>query len=201
MFARGVIIAAGDGHGLVQTGGQLIIESIMLIVLIFLRPYSLKSGNWISIIIQVVRVLSVLCILVFVEQLGISAAPKAITGVVLVAMQSVLTGLLSILIAVNALITICKANPHRKARKEAEKNRADDTLTPLDPRNSMLMNPGHYINGKNDLESQPSRSFLTQDPFQHERKLSDASSRYSTAPSMRQPLLPHISLPSNYRGG
>jgi hypothetical protein len=54
-----------------------------------------------------------------VEQLGISAAPKAITGVVLVAMQSVLTGLLSILIAVNALITICKANPHRKARKEA----------------------------------------------------------------------------------
>jgi Transient receptor potential (TRP) ion channel len=26
MFARGVIIAAADGHGLVQAGGQLIIE-------------------------------------------------------------------------------------------------------------------------------------------------------------------------------
>jgi Transient receptor potential (TRP) ion channel/ML-like domain len=121
MFARGVVIAAGDGHGLIQTGGQLIIESFMLIMLLFLRPYSLKSGNWISIVIQVVRVLSVLCILVFVEQLGISAAPKAITGVVLVAMQAGLTGLLAILIAVNGLITFCKANPHRKARKEAGK--------------------------------------------------------------------------------
>lgn len=118
-FARGVVIAAGDGHGLFQVGGQLIIESIMLLLLLFLRPYSLKSGNWIGIVIQVVRVLSVLCILVFVEQIGIAAAPKSIVGVVLVAMQSILTGLLAILIAINGLVMLCKANPHRKARKQA----------------------------------------------------------------------------------
>jgi hypothetical protein len=119
MFARGVVIAAGDGHGLAQVGGQLVVESIMLFILIFFRPYEHKSGNWISITIAVVRVLSVLCILIFVEQLGISQTPKTITGLVLVIIQSVLTGLLAILILVNGLLYMCRSNPHSKARKEA----------------------------------------------------------------------------------
>jgi hypothetical protein len=163
MFAKGVVIAAGDGHGMIQTGGQLIIESLMLILLLWTRPYTLKSGQWINIIIQIVRVLSVLCILVFVEQLGISQTPKTVVGVVLIVMQSVLTGVLAILIAVNALITMCRMNPHRKARKDAgmlaipppsinkiwlthtkEKlNRDLDNLTPLDAHNSLLDPPAY----------------------------------------------------------
>jgi hypothetical protein len=121
MFAKGCVIAGADGHGLVQTSGQLIIESLLLILLLWSRPYSLKSGNWINIIIQVVRVLSVVCILVFVEQLGISQTTKTISGLVLVVMQSVLTAVLAILIAVNAIIICCRDNPHRKKRKEAGK--------------------------------------------------------------------------------
>jgi hypothetical protein len=207
LFARGTIVAAGDGHGLVQTGGQLIVESLMLLLLLFLRPYSLKSGNWINITIQVVRVLSVLCILVFVEKIGISQTPKAITGVVLVAMQSALTGLLAILVAVNALVMWCRRNPHRKARKEAgtfpflnlipfaniraEKTRADDTLTPLDARNSMLES---WQKGGNGTHT----AYVTAQPDAARRKLSDSSSVYTRAPSMRQPLLPHVSLPSQY---
>jgi hypothetical protein len=159
MFAKGVVIAAGDGHGMFQTAGQLIIESLMLVLLLFLRPFSLKSGNWINIIIQIVRVLSVVCILVFVEQLGIAQTPKTVVGVILIVVQSVLTGLLAILILVNACVVWFRANPHRRARKEAgmsqstsptqcsslltksiEKlNRDLDNLTPLDARNSLLM--------------------------------------------------------------
>ncbi|KAI9680282.1 MAG: hypothetical protein M1822_007281 [Bathelium mastoideum] len=142
MFARGCVIAGADGHGLVQSAGQLIIESLMLALLLFSRPYTLKSGNWINIMVQVVRILSVVCILVFVEELGIAQTTKAITGVVLIVMQSVLTGLLAILIAVNAIVTCCRENPHRRKRKEAEKLHRDlDTLTPLDARNSLLMDP------------------------------------------------------------
>ncbi|KAL9080989.1 MAG: hypothetical protein Q9157_000399 [Trypethelium eluteriae] len=142
MFARGCVIAGGDGHGLAQSVGQLVIESLMLILLLWSRPYSLKSGNWINIVIQVVRILSVVCILVFVEELGIAQTTKAITGVILIVMQSVLTGLLGILIAVNAIVTCCRENPHRRKRKEAEKLHRDlDTLTPLDARNSLLMDP------------------------------------------------------------
>jgi hypothetical protein len=162
MFAKGSVIAAGDGHGLFQTVGQLSIESIMLVLLLWSRPYATKSGNWINIIIQVVRVLSVICILVFVEQLGIAQTTKTITGVVLIAVQSGLTGLLAILIAVNSIIICCRENPHRRRRKEAGKppcgslesprtdpclekmNRDLDDLTPLDARNSLLMEPTQY---------------------------------------------------------
>lgn len=119
MFAKGFILAAGNGHGLVQTAGQLIVEALMLILLLWSRPYVAKSSQWVSIIIQVVRVLSVGCILVFVEELGISQTTKTITGVVLIAIQSALTGILAILIVVNAIIFCCTENPYEKKRKEA----------------------------------------------------------------------------------
>lgn len=119
MFARGCVIAGADGHGMAQAAGQLIVESLLLIVLLWFRPFSLKSGNWINIVIQVVRVLSVVCILVFVEELGVSQTTQTVTGLALVVVQAVLTGVLAILIAVNAIIICCKENPHRKKRKEA----------------------------------------------------------------------------------
>ena len=162
MFAKGCVIAGGNGHGLTQTAGQLIIESLMMILVLWIRPYASKSGNWINAFIQIVRVLSVVCILVFVEKLGIAQSTKTITGVILIAVQSVLTFILAILIAVNSIIICCKENPHRKRRKEAGKfflhghfyllltafaeklNRDLDNLTPLDARNSLLMDPVDY---------------------------------------------------------
>ncbi|EUC49844.1 hypothetical protein COCMIDRAFT_32853 [Bipolaris oryzae ATCC 44560] len=144
IFARGCVIAGANGHGLAQAAGQLIVESLLLIMLLWARPYSLKSSNWINISISVIRVLSVVCILVFVEELGMSQTTKTVTGLVLVVVQATLTGVLGILIAVNAIIICCKENPHRKKRKEAEKARDLDNLTPLDARNSLLMDPQEY---------------------------------------------------------
>ncbi|KAL2064899.1 hypothetical protein VTL71DRAFT_4039 [Oculimacula yallundae] len=142
MFAKGCVLAAADGHGLSQTIAQLAIEVCMLGLLIWNRPFERRSGNVINIVIQVVRALSIVCILVFVEELGIAQTTQTVTGVVLIAIQSSLTALLAILIAVNAIIICCKENPHRKRRKEAEKlNRDLDNLTPLDARNSLLMDP------------------------------------------------------------
>lgn len=139
MFAKGCVLAAGDGHGLVQTIGQLIIEALMLILLLWSRPYNRKSGNWINIVIQVVRVMSVICILVFVEELGIAQTTKTITGVVLIAVQSGLTAILALLIVINSIITCCKENPHRKRRKAAEKNLSGDLEG-----NVFLMEPTPY---------------------------------------------------------
>lgn len=126
MFAKGCVLAAGDGHGLFQTVGQLVIEALMLMILLWNRPYQRKSGNWINIIIQIVRVLSVCCILVFVEELGIAQTTKTITGVVLIAVQSGLTAILALLIVINSIITCFRENPHRKRRKAAEKNLSHD---------------------------------------------------------------------------
>ncbi|KAK2628090.1 hypothetical protein QTJ16_002736 [Diplocarpon rosae] len=142
MFAKGCVLAAGDGHGLFQTVAQLIIEICMLGLLVWNRPYERRSGNVINIFIQVVRALTVICILVFVEEMGVAQTTQTITGVVLIAVQSGLAAILAVLIAVNAIILCCKENPHRKRRKEAEKlNRDTDNLTPLDARNSLLKDP------------------------------------------------------------
>ncbi|KAE8416849.1 hypothetical protein BDV36DRAFT_197182 [Aspergillus pseudocaelatus] len=140
MFVKGVIIAAGNGHGLIQSAGQLIVEALMLALLLWYRPYVAKSSQWINISIQVVRVLSVACVLIFVEELGLSQTTKTVTGIVLIVVQSALTGILAILIAANAIILCVRENPHAKRRREAKKmNRDIDDLTPLDARESLLM--------------------------------------------------------------
>lgn len=139
MFVKGFALAITDGNGMVQTSAQLIVEGVMLIVLIWSRPFERKSSNIVNISIQVVRVLSVVCIFVFVEQFGIAQTTQTIAGVVLIAVQSALTGILAILIAWNAIAACCKKNPHRQRRKEMEKLQSRDTLTPLDARNSLLL--------------------------------------------------------------
>lgn len=121
MFIKGCIIAGGNGHGLAQTSGQLIVEALMLALLVWYRPYVAKSSQWINITIQVVRVLSVVCVLIFVEELGLSQTTKTVTGVVLIVIQTTLTGILAILIVANAIILCVRENPHTKRRKEAGK--------------------------------------------------------------------------------
>ncbi|KAK2592868.1 hypothetical protein QQS21_009435 [Conoideocrella luteorostrata] len=140
MFAKGVAIAAGDGHGMAQTIAQMIIEGLMLCLLLWSRPFERRSSNVINIVIQVVRVLSIACILVFVQEFGIKQTTQTVAGVVLIAVQATLTVILAVLIAWNAIIVCCKMNPHRKRRKEAEQLKRDmDNLTPLDARNSLLL--------------------------------------------------------------
>lgn len=174
MFARGCIIAGANGHGMIQTAGQLIVEALMLCLLLWSRPYQRKTGVWINIFIQIVRVLSVCCILIFVEELGISQTTKTITGIVLIVVQCVLTGLLAILIAVNSLITLIRENPHRRRRKELEKqNRDIDNLTPLDARNSLLMEP---------MVQRGSDASMHKAPVVSAAPLSDRKGRYDAVP-------------------
>ncbi|KAI0117711.1 TRP-domain-containing protein [Nemania sp. FL0031] len=137
LFAKGTVIAATDGHGMVQTIASLIVEGLFLILLLWSRPYERKSGNIINITIQVVRVISVVLILVFVEEFGIAQTTQTIAGVALIGVQSALAVTLAILILWNTIISLCKQNPHQKRRKEMERMQRD-TLTPLDARNSLL---------------------------------------------------------------
>jgi hypothetical protein len=119
----------------------------MLVLLLWSRPYILKSGNWINITIQVVRVFSVACTLVFVEQFGVTQTPKTIVGLILIGFQSFLTCILAILIATNLLIVSCKESPHRnrRRRKEAERMYGDlDNSTPFDNRELLPMEPQLY---------------------------------------------------------
>jgi hypothetical protein len=156
MFAKGCVLAAGDRSGLVQTVGHLTIESLMLILLLWSRPYNSKLGNWVNIAIQVVRVISVACTLAFVERFGVTPTPKTIAGLILIGVQSFLTCILAILIAINFV----RESPwHRRHRIEAEKmNRHPDNLTGFDNRRLPHTDPQLY------------RTFRQQ----HQRELSGA---------------------------
>ncbi|KAL2011886.1 hypothetical protein VTN00DRAFT_4604 [Thermoascus crustaceus] len=179
-FIRGVIIAAGDGHGLAQSAGQFVIEALMLALLLWHRPYETKSSQWINISIQAVRVLSVACVLVFVEELGISKTTKTATGIALIAIQSTLTAVLAILIAVNAIITCIRENPHARRQREAEKlNRDLDNLTPLDARNSLLM---EHRSSKDD-DFQEMSKFNTTGPYEPYRDQAPRKSRHAPTES------------------
>ncbi|KAJ5355367.1 uncharacterized protein N7496_012579 [Penicillium cataractarum] len=139
-LAKGCIIAGAEGHGMVQTIGQLAVECCMLALLLWNRPYATKSSMGIHMTIQIVRVLSIACVLVFVEELGLSQTTKTVTGIVLIVVQSALSGVLAILIAVNAIIVCIRENPHAKKLREAENANKDlDDLTPLDARESLLI--------------------------------------------------------------
>ncbi|KAG0636574.1 hypothetical protein HOY80DRAFT_891153 [Tuber brumale] len=212
-FAKGAFIALGDGHGLVQTVGQLGCEIILLVLLLWNRPYNSKAGNVLNTIISVVRVLSVVCLIVFVEELNIAADTKTVTGVALIVIQSVLTAALAICIAINAIIVMCKENPHTKRRKELEKQREADILTPLGPRHSILGAPiGHGPDGKGRYSATPTRDdFLLNDasgrtdyplhhmtpapppqhPFSHNRSASSSTDRQGLVSSAAPMPLAH----------
>jgi hypothetical protein len=160
-FAKAAFIALGEGHGMIQVAGQLAVEGIMLVILLWSRPYNTKTGNVLNIIISVVRVLSVICLLVFVQQLGVARDTKTVTGVALIVIQSVLTAALAILIICNAIFVMCKKDPKKPKKSEFEKMHDDpnENLTPLDPRNSLLIRvPGQ--DGKGFYQKTP-----TQDSF------------------------------------
>ncbi|KAI0969912.1 TRP-domain-containing protein [Xylaria arbuscula] len=192
LFAKGTVIAATDGHGMVQTIASLVVEGLFLILLLWSRPYERRSGNIINITIQVVRVISVILILVFVEEFGIAQTTKTVAGVVLIAVQSALAGLLAILILWNTIISLCKQNPHQKRRKEMEKMQRD-TLTSLGPHNSLLMDRTKSNEAitfpfakRTTISSEPTKDI----PHRGSSGSVSIDSGYLKAPSQSRPLTP-----------
>lgn len=121
MFVKGFVLAATDGHGMAQSICLLLVEGAMLALLAWAKPFERKSGNVINISIQAVRFLSVVCVFIFVEEFGIAQSTQTVAGVVLIVVQSILAASLAVLIGWNAIVALCKQNPHRKRRKEMGK--------------------------------------------------------------------------------
>ncbi|RYP26456.1 hypothetical protein DL767_008018 [Monosporascus sp. MG133] len=223
MFAKGTVLAAMDGHGMIQTIAMLTVEGLMLVLLLWSRPFERKSGNVINIAIQVVRFLSVVCVLFFVEEFHIAETTQTVTGVVLISIQSALTGILAILIAWNGINACCKMNPHRQRRKEMERlKREADTLTPLDARNSLLMMEHEKANGttfsmantayydtkqpsSRDSSPEPANPYSAMNNSSFSRPMAPYKDRDSlmsnAAPISQQPTLPYGGGYDNSYGG
>jgi hypothetical protein len=71
-LVRAFLLVFASGSGLVQAIGILSAEGIFLFVLFWRRPYDGRGANVVNAMIAVTRVLSIVCILVFVQELGTS---------------------------------------------------------------------------------------------------------------------------------
>lgn len=69
-LVRAFLLVFAAGSGLVQAIGILAAEGIFLFVLFWRRPYDGRGANVVNALIGVTRVLSIVCILVFVQELG-----------------------------------------------------------------------------------------------------------------------------------
>ncbi|QIW99624.1 hypothetical protein AMS68_005142 [Peltaster fructicola] len=132
--ARGAFIGGATGRGMVQAIGELVIDLVLLVMLIWTRPFQSRGSNAITIIVQIGRVVSMGCILVFVESINVNQMARTIVGFSLAITQAVITVTLAILLLINA-IRFCV----RDSREQRERERAemDAHYERLSVRNSM----------------------------------------------------------------
>ena len=109
-----------------QTGGQLIVESAMLTLVLVMRPFSSTQGNVINILIHCARVLSVVCLVVFADEMGVAQSTRTRTGVVLIVIQSSMTIVLGVVIAINAILICIRPRIHDRQLMDTEKLKVDD---------------------------------------------------------------------------
>ena len=67
---RAILLVFASGSAMGQTIGILAAEGIFLVLLFLRRPYDGRGSNVINAMIAIVRVLSIVCILIFVQELG-----------------------------------------------------------------------------------------------------------------------------------
>ncbi|ORY87113.1 hypothetical protein BCR37DRAFT_340310, partial [Protomyces lactucae-debilis] len=114
--AKAMFIALGDGHGLVQVIGQLACEVLMIVFLFATRAYDGKKANVVNVSISVVRILTLVGTLIFVDVLGIADTTKSVASVVMIALQSILTAVLAVLLIYNAILPWIKQKKLKKNR-------------------------------------------------------------------------------------
>lgn len=129
-FGRNAFVALGYGNGLVQVIGQIVIDVILTMFYVCLRPFNTKMGNGINIAIQVVRLISLALLLTFAVQFQLNQIVATGIGMALIVVQAILTILLAVLIGVNACFGLFKmtcGNRRNKKKKEKEAEKKEAT--------------------------------------------------------------------------
>ncbi|GMM37649.1 hypothetical protein DASC09_049740 [Saccharomycopsis crataegensis] len=121
VFGRNAFIALGVGHPLIQIFGQLAIDVVLCVFFCIYTPFNTKMGNGLNIIIQVVRIVSLILTFLFTDVVSMSRIKSTVVGFVLIALQSSLTVILVLLILANA----CKGmlNTHWQNTKQKRRDK------------------------------------------------------------------------------
>ncbi|RDW87967.1 hypothetical protein BP5796_03661 [Coleophoma crateriformis] len=143
-FIRGFLLAALNGKGFAQTIAMLVIEALMLIITVLVRPHERKIENIVNITTRFCQTLTFAGVLIFVNELKVQKSTQTIMGFALVIFSVVTTAILVILLITSAFITCCANNPHRQRRKEAEKRKRESDA---------LISRSHYSSSYTNSDS------------------------------------------------
>ena len=94
MIARSGFIAFGNNEAWAQVIGNLVVELIILVSLLALRPHKDRKGDWLSVVLSIGRLLIFGLLVAYIPSLEIKALIRAILGFVEIAIVGLCTVLL-----------------------------------------------------------------------------------------------------------
>ncbi|KAK4459986.1 TRP-domain-containing protein [Cladorrhinum samala] len=128
-LALGVVLAAADGSPMGQAVARMVVELPLLGLLVWARPFELRSGNILGIATQAVNVILAGFNFAFLPQQCMGSIVEGVLGLVLVAIYGFATVVFAVLILLDLIIKLRTANPHREQRlrenAEADKDAND----------------------------------------------------------------------------
>lgn len=140
-FASAAFVAFAQGHGLVQLIGLIVIECIVFIALIVLRPFTKRSSNVLIIFVSLFKIAAYAVLVTFYVHINLDGIIVAVLGFVILAIQSVMTVILFIVTLYNLGAGLLWA---RRERKVAEQNMGARKAALMQQSDSRGGYNGHY---------------------------------------------------------
>ncbi|KAF8629196.1 hypothetical protein AX17_005781 [Amanita inopinata Kibby_2008] len=187
---KSVFIAFAKANGEAQIIGIMIVESLLLLALGFLRPFETRSANLFSIFLGIVRLVCSGLLIAFLERLRVNAIPRVLIGFVIVVIFSV-TVIISFARIVITLPLVSKFCPWSKRDQASSSSSTSNGLN--DPDSSTLEKGTKSVNSGDPeqpigrpINPTPDHSLPRDHNFLHPYNFSPTASSPSTSttPSM-----------------
>ncbi|CCG84508.1 protein of unknown function [Taphrina deformans PYCC 5710] len=127
---KSCIMALGDGHGMFQVIGCISCEIALLVCILATHAYDSKQANVVNTLICVVRIISLVGTLLFIDIFALKETTKTGAGIAIIILQSGTTLALTCLIILNGILPWLRSKS--ATSKTMSENAEEDTL-PLEP--------------------------------------------------------------------
>ncbi|KAL8746654.1 MAG: hypothetical protein Q9190_001343 [Brigantiaea leucoxantha] len=111
ILLKGIFVAFGQGSGVAQAVGLVIIEAIFLIGVSILRPWMDKKTNTVNISIAAINFLNVIFLLVFTSVFNQPGIVTGVMGVIFFVVNAVFAIVLVVLVLISTGYAIFSKNP------------------------------------------------------------------------------------------
>jgi hypothetical protein len=160
LLTKALVIGFGKDHGQVQVVLMIIVEFLVLLAYLSLRPCGSKSGDVLGTFLAAVRLVTAGLMVAFIEHLALAAIPRVVIGIVIVVVFSIAV----VVMAVNILTHVYQAlrsvmKPHHSVLRpfvisadssDLETGCSDEKVLSQEPNQCEAVTPGQGANASMD---------------------------------------------------